>query len=138
MLDLKLIDNYYPHFHNFIDVNKTYFIDKTYIKLTIWLEIWGKVMDCTQINQVDVRRLKKSEANKEISEIEKYSSKDSDMHVNEELFNTFFKLYEVDKSLHITTYLRTLISYINIKSLRNIKKYIQQNMLILCFIVGLR
>jgi len=87
----KEANTYHPHFHIVMAVNKSYFTDKTYIKQSKWLEMWRDVMDCQEITQVDVRRLKKSEANKEIQEIAKYSAKDSDMLVSQDVFDTFFK-----------------------------------------------
>jgi len=87
----KKVNTYHPHFHIVMAVNKTYFSGRTYIKQSKWLEMWRDVMDCQEITQVDVRRLKKSEANKEISEIAKYSAKDTDMLVSQEVFDTFFK-----------------------------------------------
>lgn len=87
----KITNTYHPHFHIVMAVNKSYFTDKTYIKQSKWLEMWREVMDCPEITQVDVRRLKKSEARKEINEIAKYSAKDSDMHTNQNVFDVFYK-----------------------------------------------
>lgn len=72
-------------------VNKSYFTDKTYIKQSKWLEMWRDVMDCPEITQVDVRKVKKSESSKEVQELAKYSAKDSDLCVSQNVFDVFYK-----------------------------------------------
>lgn len=84
-------DTYHVHFHIVIAVNKSYFTDKTYIKQSKWLQIWQEAMNCWEITQVDVRRLKKSDAIKEINEIAKYTAKDSDMFISQSVFDVFYK-----------------------------------------------
>lgn len=85
-------DDYHPHFHVILAVNKSYFTDtKQYIKRDRWLELWQKSTKNSLITQVDVRRVKHSENKKEVSEIAKYSAKDSDYLQDETVFNTFFK-----------------------------------------------
>lgn len=86
----KKTNTYHPHFHVIMAVNKTYFSGRTYIKQSKWLEIWKEAMDCLEITQVDVRRLRKSKENQEVQEIAKYAAKDSDMRISEEVFDTFY------------------------------------------------
>src|SRR5690625_2048996 len=85
-------DDYHPHFHVVLAVNKSYFTDKNYyINRNRWLELWQQSTKNPLITQVDVRRVKHTENKKEVSEIAKYSAKDSDYLQDETVFNTFFK-----------------------------------------------
>lgn len=73
-------DTYNPHFHVLIAVNKNYFNNSwSYIKHERWLELWQKVTNNPDITQ------------KEVSEIAKYSAKDSDYLVDENVFEVFYK-----------------------------------------------
>ena len=83
-------NDYHPHFHVMIAVNKSYFTDKNYyISRDRWLELWREVTDNPNITQVDVRKVKQNN-DKEVSEIAKYSAKDSDYLVSEDVFKTFY------------------------------------------------
>lgn len=84
-------NDYHPHFHVVIAVNKSYFTDKNYyVSRDRWLELWQQVTDNPSITQVDVRKIKQNN-HKEISEVAKYSAKDSDYLINENVFKTFYK-----------------------------------------------
>jgi len=84
-------DDYHPHFHVMIAVNKSYFTDKNYyINRDRWLELWQEATDNPAITQVDVRKVKQNNK-KEVAEIAKYSAKDSDYLVSEEVFSVFYK-----------------------------------------------
>lgn len=84
-------NDYHPHFHILIAVNKTYFGDsKQYIKRDTWLELWQDVVEDKTITQVDVRKVKFT-AGKEVQEVAKYSAKDSDYLVSQEVFDVFYK-----------------------------------------------
>lgn len=84
-------NDYHPHFHVLIAVNKSYFTDKNYyISRDRWLELWQQATGNSSITQVDVRKIKR-DGNKEIAEIAKYSAKDSDYLVNENVFEVFYK-----------------------------------------------
>ena len=85
-------DTYHPHFHVVLAVNKSYFTDKNYyISRQRWLELWQKSTKNPLITQVDVRKVKHTDNKKEVSEIAKYSAKDSDYLQNEKVFDTFYK-----------------------------------------------
>ena len=85
-------DDYHPHFHVVLAVNKSYFTDtKAYITRDRWLELWQKSTKNPLITQVDIRRVKHTDNKKEVSEIAKYSAKDSDYLQNEKVFDTFYK-----------------------------------------------
>ena len=85
-------DDYHPHFHVILAVNKSYFTDKNYyINRDKWLELWQKSTKNPLITQVDIRRVKHTDNKKEVSEIAKYSAKDSDYLQDETIFDTFYK-----------------------------------------------
>ena len=85
-------DTYHPHFHVILAVNKSYFTDtKAYIARDRWLELWQQSTKNNLITQVDVRRVKVTDNKKEVSEIAKYSAKDSDYLEDEKVFDTFYK-----------------------------------------------
>lgn len=84
-------DTYHPHFHVLIAVNKSYFTQATqYISRDRWLELWKSVTDNPDITQVDVRKVRYNN-NKEVAEIAKYSAKDSDYLVSDDVFSVFYK-----------------------------------------------
>jgi len=84
-------DTYNPHFHVLIAVNKNYFNNSwSYIKRDRWLEIWQQVTDNPNITQVDVRKVRENNS-KEVSEVVKYSAKDSEYLVDENVFEFFYK-----------------------------------------------
>lgn len=84
-------DDYHPHFHVVLAVNKSYFTDtKAYITRDRWLELWQKSTKNPLITQVDVRKVKHTDNKKEVSEIAKYSAKDSDYLQNEKVFDAFY------------------------------------------------
>lgn len=85
-------DDYHPHFHVIFAVDKHYFNNKRqYIKRDRWLELWQKSTKNPRITQVDVRRVKHTDNKKEVSEIAKYSAKDSDYLQDETVFDAFYK-----------------------------------------------
>ena len=85
-------DDYHPHFHVILVVDKQYFNNKNqYIKRDRWLELWQKSTKNNLITQVDVRKVKATDNKKEVSEIAKYSAKDSDYLEDEKVFDTFYK-----------------------------------------------
>ena len=85
-------DDYHPHFHVILVVDKQYFNNKKqYIKRDRWLELWQKSTKNNLITQVDVRKVKATDNKKEVSEIAKYSAKDSDYLEDEKVFDTFYK-----------------------------------------------
>ena len=88
---------YHPHFHVLLAVKKNYF-SNNYIKRDTWLEMWQKAKRDESITQVDVRRLNMK---KGVAEIAKYSSKDSDYLISQEIFDV---MYKVLKGRQIITY----------------------------------
>lgn len=85
-------DDYHPHFHVILAVDKHYFNNKNqYIKRDRWLELWQQSTKNNLITQVDIRKVKQTDNKKEVSEIAKYSAKDSDYLEDEKVFDTFYK-----------------------------------------------
>lgn len=87
----KKRDDYNPHFHVLIAVNKSYFTDKRYyISQQEWLDLWRDVTGISEITQVRVQKIRQNN-NKEIYEMAKYSGKDSNYLVNQKVFDAFYK-----------------------------------------------
>lgn len=87
----KKRDDYNPHFHVLIAVNKSYFTDKRYyISQQEWLDLWRDVTGISEITQVQVQKIRQNN-NKELYEMAKYSGKDSDYLINQKVFDTFYK-----------------------------------------------
>ena len=84
-------DDYNPHFHVLIAVNKSYFTDKRYyISQKEWLDLWRDVTGMPEITQVRVQKIRQNN-NKELYEMAKYSGKDSDYLINQKVFDAFYK-----------------------------------------------
>ena len=84
-------DDYHPHFHVLIAVNRSYFKDtKSYISQKEWLNLWRDVTDMPEITQVQVQKIRQNN-NKELYEMAKYSGKDSDYLINQKVFDAFYK-----------------------------------------------
>lgn len=84
-------DTYHPHFHVLITVNRSYFNKPNqYISRDRWLELWQQATGNPSITQVDVRKVRDSKDNK-VYEIAKYSAKDSDYLVSQDIFEVFYK-----------------------------------------------
>lgn len=83
-------NDYHPHFHVIIVVNKSYFTDKTYISKKKFLKLWQECMDDESITQVDVKKIDSNDK-KSISEIAKYGAKDSDYMYSQNVFDVFYK-----------------------------------------------
>ena len=80
-------NTYHPHFHVLLAVKKNYF-GRNYIKRDTWLEMWRSAKRDETITQVDVRKL---DMEKGILEIAKYSSKDSDYLISDDVFDVMYK-----------------------------------------------
>lgn len=93
-------DDYHPHFHVMIAVNKSYFKKKDYISKKKWLTLWQEVMEDKNITQVDIRKMETDDT-KAICEVAKYGAKDSDYMLSQEVFDTF---YNALKGKRLITY----------------------------------
>ncbi|MGC3014532.1 protein rep, partial [Enterococcus faecium] len=95
----KKRNDYNPHFHLILAVNKSYFTDKDYyIKQSEWLDLWRDVTGLDGINEdgtdeicsLDVRKVKGFQQDKAVSEIAKYSAKDFEITYSQDVFDTFY------------------------------------------------
>lgn len=92
-------DDYNPHFHLILAVNKSYFTNpRYYINQVEWLDLWRDVTGKTGVNpdgtdeitQLDIRKVKGFQQEKAVLEVAKYSAKDFEMMENQEVFDTFY------------------------------------------------
>jgi plasmid rolling circle replication initiator protein Rep len=84
-------DDYNPHFHVLIAVNKSYFNKPNqYIKQDRWLKLWQEVTKNPFITNVHVQKVR-TNSKKEVAELAKYSAKDSDYLASEKVFDSFYK-----------------------------------------------
>lgn len=93
-------NDYHPHFHILLLVDRYYFKSRDYIKRDEWLLMWQKCMNMPQITQVDIRKLKPKNGNKNagVYETLKYSLKHTDLF---KVPNDDFKqLYDEVAGLH--------------------------------------
>lgn len=83
-------NTYNPHFHVVIAVNKSYF-KKGYITQKRWLELWQEATGDSSITQVNVKKAKHGDDNKDVYELAKYSAKDEDYLVSKKVFKIFYE-----------------------------------------------
>lgn len=84
-------DTYNPHFHALLCVDKNYFKRKElYIKQEEWLDMWREVTDLYEITQVSIQKVNLIRGGKAVSEVAKYSAKDYEMSVSEDVFDVFY------------------------------------------------
>lgn len=104
-------NDYHPHFHVLIAVNKRYFNKRDkqsgYIKQARWLDLWREVMGDESITQVDVRKVNKhheedgTTQGKAVNEIAKYAAKDEEYFHSQAVFDVF---YNALKGRQVLTY----------------------------------
>lgn len=85
---------YHPHFHIVLAVHQTYFSSNKYINQETWLQMWRKAYKDPSILIVDVRRVKgrasegqyaQQDLKKAVAEVAKYSVKDVDYLIPDDL-----------------------------------------------------
>lgn len=79
-------NQYHPHFHVILAVDKKYFTDeKKYLSHDKWVDLWKKSMRVDYNPIVDVRRVKQEgKIGKAIAEVAKYTVKESDFIIKNE------------------------------------------------------
>lgn len=82
-------NDYHPHFHVVIAVNKSYFTSRDYIKSSEWLEMWRDAKRDKSITQVDIRKAKLDDM-QGVYEMATYSAKASDYLYSDEVFDGFY------------------------------------------------
>ena len=93
-------NDFHPHFHVIIAVDKKYFKSRNYISKKRLLVMWQNAMNDDTITQVDIRKIS-ADDNKAISEIAKYTAKDSDYMTSQDVFDYFYKAL---KNRQVVTY----------------------------------
>ena len=77
-------DTYHPHFHCLLAVRKNYFNGRHYLKNEDWAWLWKKSLDVDYEPIVDVRKVTGT-TSKAVAEAAKYTVKDSDYIVRQDL-----------------------------------------------------
>lgn len=90
-------DEYHPHLHVILAVNKSYFSGKTYISQATWCELWQRALQVDYTPIVDIRRCKGGA--KSIAEACKYAVKPSDIINFDDWDMTVDTLRVLDKAL---------------------------------------
>ncbi|MED3275672.1 protein rep [Bacillus thuringiensis] len=84
-------DDYNPHFHVLLCVNKSYFTDtKLYISQKEWLSMWQEATELPKITQVHIQKVELIREGNAVGEVAKYSAKDYEMATNQEVFDVFY------------------------------------------------
>ncbi|MES5943919.1 MULTISPECIES: protein rep [unclassified Bacillus cereus group] len=84
-------DDYNPHFHVLLCVNKSYFTDaKSYISQKEWLSMWREATDLIEITQVHIQKVELIREGNAVAEVAKYSAKDYEMLSSQDVFDVFY------------------------------------------------
>lgn len=129
-------DDYNPHFHVIIGVNKSYFTDKNYyLSQEQWLIHWrqvtgmiGVVNGHDEITQLHITKVRKGRGKNSqgtaINEVAKYSAKDTDMTQSKEVFDT---LYSAMKGRQLITFNGIFKDYRKKFDQGELKQYMEQD-----------
>ncbi len=102
-------DTYHPHFHIIISVDKFYFTNpRVYLSRDKFLRLWQESTGDYNITQVDVRKVSSTDDKNKVSELAKYSAKDSDYLYTERVFDVFYKAL---KGKRLLTYSKIFKDY---------------------------
>lgn len=82
-------NDYHPHFHVIVAVTPSYFKSRNYISKKKLLEMWRKAKRDESITQVDVKKISMNSI-QEVMEIATYSTKQSQLYLNKEVFDVFY------------------------------------------------
>lgn len=83
-------NDYHPHFHLIVAVNKSYFASRDYLSKRRLLELWQKAKRDTSITQVDIKPCRMDTV-KEVLELATYSAKQADLYKSKEIFDGFYE-----------------------------------------------
>ncbi|MEK4614496.1 protein rep [Bacillus sp. FSL K6-0067] len=84
-------DDYNPHFHVLLCVDRSYFKKKElYIKHSEWLSMWREATDLAEITQVHIQKVQLIREGNAVNEIAKYAAKDYEMVTNQDVFDIFY------------------------------------------------
>ncbi|EJR48171.1 hypothetical protein IIO_06654 [Bacillus cereus VD115] len=84
-------DDYNPHFHVLLCVDKSYFKKKElYIKQKEWLLMWQEATDLPGITQVHIQKVELIKEGNAVAEVAKYSAKDYELSTSQDVFDVFY------------------------------------------------
>lgn len=83
-------DDYHPHFHCLVAVNKSYFKSRDYLSKRRLLELWQKATRDNSITQVDIKPVRMNSI-KEVMEIATYSAKQNELYSSKNVFDNFYE-----------------------------------------------
>lgn len=93
-------NDFHPHFHIVMAVNKSYFTSRYYISEPKLLKMWQKAKKDDTITQIDMRKVKMGSVS-EVMEMATYATKQAQLYKNKEIFDVF---YNSLKGRQIVTY----------------------------------
>lgn len=83
-------NDYHPHFHLVVAVNKSYFKSRNYMSKRRLLELWQRATRNPAITQVDIKPCRMDTV-KQIMELATYSAKQGDLYSSKEVFDGFYE-----------------------------------------------
>jgi plasmid rolling circle replication initiator protein Rep len=101
-------NEFHPHFHAILNVDKNYFKGTDYLKTEEWVQLWRKSTRLDYDPICDIRRVKNKGNRKDIAEVAKYTYKDASI-LNETLSDD--KKDGIIKSLSCALHQRRLYAY---------------------------
>jgi plasmid rolling circle replication initiator protein Rep len=72
-------NEFHPHFHVILNVDKNYFTGKDYLKTEEWVQLWRKSAKLDYDPICDIRKVKNTKNKKAIAEVAKYTYKDAEI-----------------------------------------------------------
>lgn len=83
-------NDYHPHFHLVVAVNKSYFKSRNYMSKRRLLELWQRATRNPNITQVDIKPCR-MDTIKQVMELATYSAKQGDLYSSKEVFDGFYE-----------------------------------------------
>lgn len=83
-------NDYHPHFHLVVAVNKSYFTSRDYMSKRRLLELWKRATRNPAITQVDIKPCRMDTV-KQVMELATYSAKQGDLYSSKEVFDGFYE-----------------------------------------------
>lgn len=83
-------NDYHPHFHLVVAVNKSYFTSRDYMSKRRLLELWQRATRNPAITQVDIKPCRMNTV-KQVMELATYSAKQGDLYSSKEVFDGFYE-----------------------------------------------
>ena len=86
----KKRNDYHPHFHLIVAVNKSYFKSRDYMSKRRLLELWQRATRNPNITQVDIKPCR-MDTIKQVMELATYSAKQGELYSSKEVFDGFYE-----------------------------------------------